>query len=143
MMSTVIWPGTCTPRGISGLKQNSGSYHYSLRLAISICRHLQTGHLPNAEGANKYVVRVANYYFKLAKGTPTTRKTTTRMANIFTEHWVASFGIRSIVLTDNGPDFTSKFLAAICKDPGIETATTTKYHPPTNGQIQRFNTTMI
>lgn len=74
---------------------------------------------------------------------PAANTIATRIASVFMAHWVASYRITSIVLTDSVPQFTAKCFAAICKELGVEMVLTTEYHPQSHGQIERFNPTGI
>ncbi|MBR7801843.1 transposase, partial [Undibacterium sp. FT137W] len=47
------------------------------------------------------------------------------------------------VLTDNGPQFASLFFQGVCDLMGIKNLFTTTYHPQTNGQVERFNRTLV
>ena len=44
---------------------------------------------------------------------------------------------------DNGRQFTAKFFQDICAILGIRKQFTTAYHPQTNGQVERFNRTIL
>lgn len=69
------------------------------------------GPLPRNEVGNKNAVLLADSYSKVSKVCLTAKTTAKRIANIFTEHLVASFGILSTVLTGNEQKFTSKLFA--------------------------------
>lgn len=47
------------------------------------------------------------------------------------------------VLTDNGKQFTSKFFAALCAFLGTKLITTAEYHSQANGQVERYNRTLV
>jgi transposase InsO family protein len=47
------------------------------------------------------------------------------------------------VLTGNGTQFNAKFFLAVCRELGIEKLFTTAYHPQTNGQVERYNRTIV
>jgi transposase InsO family protein len=53
------------------------------------------------------------------------------------------YGAPRYVLTDNGTQFTAKFFLAVCRELGIGKVSTTAYHPQTNGQVERFNRTIV
>lgn len=99
--------------------------------------------LPKTRWGNKYIVVIKDPYFKLTKATATAKTTATRTVNILMEHWVADLGIPSKVLTKNGPQFTSKFFAALCKQLNVKTVTKTEYHLQAGRHVKRFNATMI
>ena len=43
------------------------------------------------------------------------------------------------IISDRGPQFSSKLFRTILKDLGIESAMSTAYHPQTDGQSERWN----
>jgi hypothetical protein len=47
------------------------------------------------------------------------------------------------LLTNNGPQFTAKFFQAVCAELGVKKVFTTAYHPQTNGQVERYNRTIL
>lgn len=100
------------------------------------------GPLPKTANGNQYIIVMTDRFSKLTKALPTAKTTATTVATTSLEHWVANFGILSKVVTDNGPQFTSKFFAALCTQLGIKAMTTTEYHPQANGQVERFNRTI-
>jgi transposase InsO family protein len=47
------------------------------------------------------------------------------------------------LLPNNRPQFTAKFFQAVCSELGIRKICTTAYHPHTNGQVERYNRTIL
>ena len=47
------------------------------------------------------------------------------------------------LLADNGSQFISKLFQEICRLLGLKNLFTSTYHPQTNGQVERFNRTII
>ena len=47
------------------------------------------------------------------------------------------------LLADNGKQFTSKFFLDVCRILKVHNSFTTTYHPQTNGQVERFNRTIL
>ena len=47
------------------------------------------------------------------------------------------------LLSDNGGEFTSRVFLAVFKILSVESFFTTAYHPQTNGQVERFNRTLV
>lgn len=43
------------------------------------------------------------------------------------------------IVSDRGPQFTSKVLQAFCKQLDINVTLTSGYHPKSNGQVERLN----
>ena len=61
----------------------------------------------------------------------------------FCGHWVFQYGPRAHLLSDNGGQFTAKFFQDVCAILGVRKLLTTAYHPQTNGQVERFNRTIL
>jgi len=61
----------------------------------------------------------------------------------FLDTWVASSGILDSVLSDNGPRFAAVLWQGALEALGIDTNYATPYHPQTNGQVERFDMTLV
>jgi hypothetical protein len=69
--------------------------------------------------------------------------TTETLARAFVLYWVAVYSIPLLLLTDNGTQFISKFFPTVCRILGVKQLFTIAYHPSTNGQVERFNQTVL
>uniref|UniRef100_A0A7M4F0X7 Integrase catalytic domain-containing protein n=1 Tax=Crocodylus porosus TaxID=8502 RepID=A0A7M4F0X7_CROPO len=56
--------------------------------------------------------------------------------------WVSQFGIPKEIVTDQGTNFMSAVMAAMCRVLHVTHLRTTVYHPQTNGLMERFNATL-
>jgi transposase InsO family protein len=65
------------------------------------------------------------------------------VAHAFCEQWVYVYGAPVTLLTGNGPQFTAKYFQAVCAELGVKKVFTTAYHPQTNGQVERYNRTIL
>ena len=54
--------------------------------------------------------------------------------NIWKHH-----GMPPCINTDRGPEFTTKFIAALCELVGTMHCKSTAYHPQSDGQTERMN----
>lgn len=61
----------------------------------------------------------------------------------FLHECVFTYGPPNTVLTDDGPQSTSRFLLKSHRILGIEEMFTTIYHPESNGQTERYNRTLF
>jgi hypothetical protein len=61
----------------------------------------------------------------------------------FCSHWIFAFGPPKFLLSNNGLQFVSKFFLEVCRELGIARVFTTAYNPQTNGQVERFNRTIL
>lgn len=70
------------------------------------------GALQKTKGGNKYIFVIIGDFFELTNDIPTAETTSAWNSHVFMEHWVADFGLPSVILADIGPQFTSKVFAA-------------------------------
>ena len=59
------------------------------------------------------------------------------------EEFVARFGAPLEIHTDQGRNFQSDMFRAVCKLLGVTQTRTTPYHPASNGQVERFNQSLL
>ncbi|PIL29421.1 hypothetical protein GSI_09473 [Ganoderma sinense ZZ0214-1] len=60
-------------------------------------------------------------------------------ADNFIREWFRLYGLPRKIVSDHGPQFSSKLFRAVLKGLGIESAMSTAYHPQTDGQSERWN----
>lgn len=73
----------------------------------------------------------------------TSKPHATHIAIFFLDHWMIPIGIKSYLLTENGPQFVSKFFASVCGNLRVKHLMTTAHHSQTSGQAKRFNRTIV
>jgi transposase InsO family protein len=66
-----------------------------------------------------------------------TTETITALSKLF-----AQFGVPELIVTDNGPQFTSYEFSNFCASQGIQHLRSPAYHPQSNGQAERFVDTL-
>ena len=101
------------------------------------------GELIRTPRGNRYLLIITDRYSKLTRCVPLRRITANTVAHAFIHHWVLSYGAPSYVLSDNGKQFASKFFLDVCRMVGAKNFFTTTYHPQTNGQVERYNSTIV
>jgi transposase InsO family protein len=101
------------------------------------------GPLPKTEHGNRFLLVISDRFSKLTRTVPLRTITALVVAKAFCDAWVFSYGPPRYLLTDNGTHFNAKFFLAVCRELGIAKIFTTVYHPQTNGQVERFNRTII
>jgi transposase InsO family protein len=101
------------------------------------------GELVKTPRGNRYLLVMTDRYSKLTKTVPLRRITTNVIAHAFITHWVLNYGPPTYVLSDNGKQFTAKFFMDVCRIVGTKNYFTTTYHPQANGQVERFNSTLV
>jgi RNase H-like domain found in reverse transcriptase/Integrase zinc binding domain/Integrase core domain len=101
------------------------------------------GPLPKTSRGFQYILVVADRFTKLVRTVPLKSITTMSIANAFCHHWIFVYGPPKTLLSDNGTQFNSKFFQACCQILGVGQVFTTAYHPQCNGQVERFNRTLL
>jgi transposase InsO family protein len=92
---------------------------------------------------NRFLRVIADRYTKVTRTVPLRAVTAHSVARAFVDQWVYVYGPPVSLLTENGPQFTAKFFQAACAELGISRVFTTAYHPQTNGQVERYNRTIL
>ncbi len=64
------------------------------------------------------------------------------LAEVIIDVVVRHHGVLESIVTDQGSFFTSKFWSSLCYFLGIKKKLSTAFHPQTDGQIERQNSTM-
>jgi len=101
------------------------------------------GPLTTSRGGHKHELVIGDQCTKLTRAIPLRDATALTVSSGFTDTWVAAYGIPDSVLTDNGPQFASVYYQGILGLLGIASNYTSPYHPQTNGQVERYNRTLV
>ena len=101
------------------------------------------GPLPTSKGGHKHVPVICDRFTELTRAVPLREGTALTKESAFMDTWVAAFGIPDTVLTDDGPQFASVYYQGILGLLGIASNYTSSYHSQTNGQVERYNRTLV
>ena len=101
------------------------------------------GQLIRTPRGNRWLLVITDCFSKLVRTVALKRITAAEIAKAFVHHWVFVYGTPVSVLADNGKQFVSRLFQEICRILGIKNVFTTTYNPQTNGQVERFNRTML
>ena len=124
------WPRAPLQTFLSGMPNE--------RVAMDIVDHLQA-----SKAGNVCVLTVTDHFTKYVKAIPLSNQTAETVASAFFTEWVAPFGAPQSLHTDQGTNFTSDLIAELCELLDIYKTRTTPYHPAGNGQVERYNRTMM
>ncbi|KAK3518631.1 hypothetical protein QTP70_006073 [Hemibagrus guttatus] len=69
------------------------------------------------------------------KGLPKAMQTAEAMFH----HMFRNFGLPEDIVSDRGPQFTSRVWGSLCAQLGIGVSLSSSYHPQSNGQAERLN----
>ena len=101
------------------------------------------GEIVTTKRKNRYLLVICDRYTKLVRTMPLSSISSNKLTLAFLEHWVFVYGPPVSVLSDNGKQFTARLFVDTCRVLGIKNVFTTTYHPQTNGQVERFNRTIL
>jgi len=101
------------------------------------------GPLPRTPEGYQYILVICDRFTKVTRAVPLRDITTLDVLSAFLDTWVASYGIPDSILSDNGPQFAAVLWQGVLRTLGIDTNYATPYHQQTNGQVKRFNKTLV
>ena len=108
------------------------------RLAMDIL-----GPLPITPRNNRYVLVVSDYFTKWTEAYALPDQTAATIAETLVSEFVSRFGVPRQIHSDQGTNFESKLMEEVCKLLNIEKTRTTPLHPQSDGQVERFNRTLV
>jgi hypothetical protein len=95
--------------------------------------------LPESNGYNAIMV-VVDRLGKMIHAIPTTDTVTSAgVAKLFRDHVWKLHGLPKQIISDQGPQFVAQFMKELNSIFGIKTASSTAWHPQTDGQTERAN----
>lgn len=97
---------------------------------------------PISKRGNKYIIALTDVLSKFVVAKAVRDNTAQTAVRFLKEDIIAKYGTPRCILTDNGTHFTSSLMTELIKTIGTTHLYSTPYHPQTNGQIERFNSTM-
>ena len=91
---------------------------------------------------NKYLLTCIDTLTGWAEAIPIPNKTNKCVWEAIQLHILARYGLPSVLLTDNGGEFTADAFRKWLAECGVKHKTTSPYHPRANGKCERFNGTL-
>ena len=85
---------------------------------------------------------MTDHFTRLAQAFVTPSQTASVVAKTWDKFFMY-YGIPEKILSDQGRNFESSLIAELCKLTGVKKLRTTPYRPQTNGQCEKFNSTLI
>jgi len=101
------------------------------------------GPLTETKSGNVFLLIIEDRFSQLIRGVPLAGITATDVSSALCRDWMSVHGPPDTVLKDNGPQFASLFFQGVCNLMGIRNLYTSAYHPQTNGQVERFDKTLV
>ncbi len=95
--------------------------------------------LPPSQG-NTTIFVIVDRFSKAARFIPLPNLPSAKeTAELITTHIFRVFGIPLDIVSDRGPQFTSRFWRAFCQSLGTKASLSSGFHPESNGQTERIN----
>ena len=101
------------------------------------------GPLPESETGNKYVLVASDYFTKWTEVYAILNQEATTVAQKLTDEMFCRFSPPEQLHSDQGRQFESQVVHEVCKLLKIRKTKTTPYHPQCDGQVERFNRTLL
>jgi transposase InsO family protein len=97
---------------------------------------------PTSQRGNKYIISLTDVLSKFVVAKAVRDNSAQTTVRFLKEDVISKFGTPRCILTDNGTHFTSSLTNELIKQIGATHLYSTPYHPETNGQVERYNSTM-
>ena len=101
------------------------------------------GPLPKTAHGNEYVLVMVDQFTKWVECVPLPSQTAAVTAKAAVDNFFSRFGCPFQIFSDQGRNFESKLFASLCEVLEIHKTRTTPYRPSANGQVERFNRTLM
>ena len=94
--------------------------------------------LERSKGGIENVLVITDHFSHYAQAFPTQNQTARTTARILFDQFIVHYGFPASLHSDQGQNFESKLIKELC-----DIARTTPYHAMDNGQVERFNQTLL
>ena len=101
------------------------------------------GPLPKTQQGNEYILVIVDQFTKWVECIPLPSQTAEVTARAAVNEFFCRFGCPLQIFTDQGRNFESNLFVQMCKLLNIHKAKTTPYRPSANGQVERYNRTLM
>ena len=101
------------------------------------------GPLPKTSRGNEHVLMMVDQFTKWVECIPVPNQSAELTARTAVDHFFSRFGMPFQVFSDQGRNFDSNLFSELCKVLEIHKTRTTPYRPSSNGQVERYNRTLM
>ena len=104
--------------------------------------HLDYLTLEPSKGNIENVLVITDHFTRYALAYASKTQTAQATARILWDNFICHYGFPEQFISDQGRNFESDLIKELCKIAGVKKLHTTPYHPQSNGQCERFNSTL-
>ena len=99
--------------------------------------------LEPSKGGIENILVVTDHFTRYAQAFPTKNQTAKTTAQVLFDNSVVHYGFAARIHSDQGRNFESRIISHLCKLAQVEKSHSTLYHAMGNGQVERFNRTLL
>ena len=104
--------------------------------------HLNYLTLEPSKGNIENVLVITDHFTRYALAYASKTQTAQATARILWDNFICHYGFPEQFISDQGRNFESDLIKELCKIASVKKLHTTPYHPQSNGQCERFNSTL-
>ncbi len=101
------------------------------------------GPLPVTPAGNRHILAMTDHFTKYVEVIPVKTQTAEECAEKIVEHFISRWGTPLTIHSDQGSSFESKVFRQMCSLFGIKKSRSSPRNPKGNGQVERFNRSIL
>ena len=91
----------------------------------------------------RYILVISDYFTKYTDAFPLRRQSARAVAEVIVNKWIVYHGVFKVLHSDMGTNFESSLFRHVLQLLGVTKTRTTPYRPQSDGQVERFNRTLL
>ena len=99
--------------------------------------------LERSKGGYENILVIMDHFTRYAQAYPTKNQTAKTTARVLFDNFVCHYGFPARFHSDQGRNFMSNTIKHLCEMAGVSKTNTTIYHPMGNGQVERYNRSLL
>ena len=99
--------------------------------------------LERSKSGHENILVITDHFSRYAQAIPTRNQTAKTTARVLFDNFIVNYGFPARIHSDQGQNFESHLIKELCQIARVEKSRTTPYHPMGNGQVERFNQTLL